>query len=100
MSVKTDGERLERVEATLENLEKLVASQEITLKQIRDNQLLATGSSASKEYVDAKISTVEMKIETSKRRSALLNWIIGGLGLIFGSAISLLLAFFISNIGK
>lgn len=100
MSAKTDGERLERVEASLENLEKLVSSQEVTLKEIRDNQLLATGSSASKEYVDAKISAVEVTIENSRRRSTLLNWVIGGLSLIFGGTLSLLLAFFIANVGK
>ncbi len=100
MSAKTDGERLERVETSLENLEKLVTEQARTLKEIRDNQMINSANSASKEYVDTRISSVEIKIESSKRKTSFQTWVTGTLSAVLGGILSLLVAFFIANIGK
>lgn len=92
------------MEANLETLSTLVAEQGKTLKEIRDAQLMNTATNASKEYVDTKVTSLEasfeVKLESAKRRTALQNWVTGSLSAVFGAVLALLVAFFISNIGK
>ena len=99
-STKTDGERLERVETNLETIAKLVGEQGGTLKEIRDAQILASATTASKEYVDTKISTVELKVESSKRKTSVQTWVTGTLSAVFGAILSLLLAYFMTTVGR
>lgn len=104
MATKTDGERLERVEANLETLTKLVETQGKILVEIKENQLVTQATTASKDYVDTKVLNAQTaftaEISAQKRKNALQVWVTGSLSAVFGAVLSLLVAFFIANISK
>lgn len=111
MTNKTDGERLERVEANLETLTKLVEGQtkaqetmNKTLQEIKEAQIVSATNNASKEYVDTKVHAVDMKLETkleaAKKRTSLQTWVTGSLSAVFGAVLSLLIAYFITTVGR
>ena len=97
MANKTDGERLERVETNLENLNKLVEAQSVTLNEIKDAQILALATNASKEYVDNKIASVELKLENTKRKTAFQTTLTGVLSAAFGVVMTILIQSYLTK---
>lgn len=101
---KTDGERLERVEANLENLTKLVEAQGTLLQDIKEAQLISAGVSATKEYVDAKVDNAHanfsVEIAKAKQRNTVTVWITGTLSAVFGAILMGLVSFWFTNMGQ
>lgn len=101
-AAKTDGERLERVETNIETLTGLVQELTKTVRAIRDDQLVSSATSASKDYVDTKIeatkAAIALDVAAAKRKNTLLVWITGSLSALFGVVLTLLVSFFFNNI--
>lgn len=104
MTTKTDGERLERVEANLENLTKLVEAQGKLLQDIKEAQLISSGVSATKDYVDTKVessqSALKIEIQKAKAKNTVTVWITATLSAVFGAVMMGLITFWIANSGK
>lgn len=96
---KTDGERLERMEANLETLTKLVEAQgeaqketNALLQDMKLHQAKQSGTLATIQYVDSKVDSVKKSTTTQR-------WVQNTLSAILGVVLSLLVAYFITHVG-
>lgn len=98
MTTKTDGERLERVETNLENLTTLVKETNENVKSIQLAQQEARVSNVTRVEMESALTMVRSEVKESRRKNSLQVWLTGSLSALFGSVLTLLIAFFISNI--
>jgi hypothetical protein len=106
-NTKTNGERLATMEANLENVLKTQVAQGKTqekilgaLQEIKENAIITAATSASKDYVDTKVDAIELRVDGAKKRTATQAWVTGTLSAIIGAVISLLIAYFITTVGR
>jgi hypothetical protein len=106
-NTKTNGERLATMEANLENVVKNQVAQGKTqdkildaIQEIKENAIVTAATSASKEYVDTKVADIEIKVEGAKKRTSTQARVTATLSAIIGAVISLLIAYFITTVGR
>lgn len=99
-STKTDGERLERVEANLENLTQIVTAMSNDVKTIITEQNNARLSNVTRPELASEIAAIRIELESAKKKSAVQTWVTGSLSALFGVLLTLLLTFFFTNIEK
>jgi len=110
-NTNTDGERLVKLEVKVENIEKLVTGIDSKLDSILKEQGDARLNNVTRGELDSELKRLEqaattgmkdlgLAVEASKRRNAIQVFITGSLAALFGSILTLLVVFFIDNIGR
>jgi uncharacterized protein YicC (UPF0701 family) len=110
-NTKTEGERLVKLEVKVENIEKMVTSMDTKLDNILQEQNNARIKTVSRQELEGEIRRLELAFEMStketkadiketKRKNSFTVFITGSLAALFGSVMTLLLSYFIQNIGN
>lgn len=108
---QTDGERLVKVETKLESVEKVVLKMDAKLDDILKEQNNIRLQNVTRAELETEIRRLEesgitnsQKIEAAiaetKKRHTVTVWVSSILAIIFSSLVTLLLAYFIQNIGR
>ena len=99
-NTKTDGERLVRLETKVENIDKMVLGMDGKLDNILKEQNNVRLQNVTRTELESELKRIESAIESTKKRHGLTLWIGSALASVFSIVLTLLVTYFINNIGK
>lgn len=89
-----------KIETNLENLEKIVISMDNKIDTILKEQENVRLQNVTRAELETELKRIETAIEGTKRRHTVTVWITSALATIISIVMTLLVTYFISNVGR